>query len=291
MKAKILFFIIFFSFGIFAANSKRPTVTNSNFINGVTIDSVENITAVVKSLKSLSIKPTTRIVFDEDEEAFTYKAAVKKIHEVSFIMGEILDSFYVKNISTEDYVARTTQYLSTLDNDVDIWEIGNEINGEWLGDTPTVVAKMNSAYKVVKNKGKAAALTLYYNEGCWENKSNEMFRWAEKNISSEMKQSLDYVFISYYEDDCNDRQPDWEQVFQKLGKMFPSSKIGFGEIGTKHAERKKSYINRYYNMKISHPRFVGGYFWWYFSQDMVPSTKPLLKTLDEAMLSRKKSMK
>ena len=173
--------------------------------------------------------------------------------------------------------------MNTLGDNVDIWEIGNEINGEWLGDTATVVAKMNSAYNLVKAKGKTTALTLYYNEGCWKNKSNEMFKWAEKNISATMKEGLDYVFISYYEDDCNNLQPDWPQVFQKLGKLFPKSKIGFGEVGTKNADHKKAFINRYYNMKIKHPNFVGGYFWWYFIQDMVPSTKPLWKTLNSTI--------
>lgn len=37
---------------------------------------------------------------------------------------------------------------------VDIWVIGNEINGEWLGDTAGVVAKMTGAYDVVKAAGK-----------------------------------------------------------------------------------------------------------------------------------------
>ncbi len=277
-----------FSWCVSKPSVKQRSAPASERIYGVTIDSIENLPAIIKSLKSLKPKPTTRIVFDETVEASNYVNAAKQIHEVSYIMGEILDSFYVKSISTDEYSSRTKEYLNALGSNVDIWEIGNEINGEWLGDTPTVVAKMNAAYSLVKAKEKTAALTLYYNEGCWEKKSNEMFTWAQKNISATMKLGLDYVFISYYEDDCNDLQPDWPQVFQKLAALFPNSKIGFGEVGTKHADRKKAYINRYYNMKINHPNFVGGYFWWYFSQDMVPSSKPLLKTLNEAIATSKK---
>lgn len=276
-----------------ASNSsvKQRSSPALEMIYGVTIDSVENISAIIKSLKSLNFKPTARIVFDENVEASKYVNAVQQIHKVSFVMGEILDSYYVKNISTDKYSSRMKEYLNVLDGNVDIWEIGNEINGEWLGDTPTVVAKINAAYTIVKGQKKAAALTLYYNEGCWEKKSNEMFTWAQKNISAEIKQGLDYVFISYYEDDCNDLQPDWPHVFQKLATLFPNSKIGFGEVGTKHVDRKKAYINRYYNMTINHPNFVGGYFWWYFSQDMVPSSKPLLKALNTAIVKSKKSIK
>ncbi len=260
-------------------------------IYGVTIDSVEKLPEIIKSLKSLKIKPTTRIVFDEKIAASHYANAAEQIHKVSYIMGELLDSFYAKNISAADYSSRTKEYLNVLGSNVDIWEIGNEINGEWLGETSQVVAKMNAAYSIVKAQQKTTALTLYYNDGCWAKKPNEMFTWAQANISEAMKQGLDYVFISYYEDDCNDLQPNWPEVFERLGTMFPNSKIGFGEVGTKHLERKKAYIKRYYNMKISHPRFVGGYFWWYFSQDMVPSNKPLLKMLNTAIVSSKKSVK
>lgn len=261
----------------------RDSTTSSGIIYGVTIDSIDNLAETVSSLKSMSAKPTVRIVFDENKDASYYMDAVSQIHAVSFVMGELLDSYYVKNYSTAAYGARTSEYLNMLGSNVDIWEIGNEINGEWLGDTMTVVAKMKSTYDLVKAKGKAAALTLYYNEGCWQNKSNEMFTWTQNNVPANMKQDLDYVWVSYYEDDCNNLQPVWPQVFEKLATMFPNSKIGFGEVGTKYADRKAAYINRYYRMKINHPNYVGGYFWWYFRQDMVPFTKPLWSVLNSAM--------
>jgi hypothetical protein len=31
------------------------------------------------------------------------------------------------------------------------------------------------------------------------------------------------------------------------------------------------------------PDYVGGYFWWYFAEDMVPKTKPLFATLSAAL--------
>ena len=266
-----------------------PTpVISSGMIYGVTIDSIVNLAETVKSLSSLSFKPTTRIVFDENVAASNYVNAASQIHTVSFVMGEILDSFYMKNITTDAYSARTAEYMNALGDNVDIWEIGNEINGEWLGDTPTVVAKMNAAYNVVKAKGKKAELTLYYNELCWASQSNEMFTWAQNNISAAMKQGLDYVLVSYYEDDCNNLQPDWPQVFQKLATMFPNSKIGFGEVGSKFVTLKAPYITRYYNMKINHPNYIGGYFWWYFSQDMVPSTTSLWSVLNSAIINSQK---
>jgi hypothetical protein len=242
---------------------------------GVTIDSISKLPQIVSSLKGLSRKPTTRIVFDELVAANDYREAATKIHEVSYVMGEILDSFYLKQFSVDSYGARVSEYLDTLSDTVDIWEIGNEINGEWAGKTPEVAAKMTRAYDLVKARGLTTELTLYYNAGCYEKQANEMFAWAESNIPPRMKVGLDYVLVSYYEDDCENLQPKWQAVFDRLGDMFPNSKIGMGEVGSLKAAKKEAYMRRYYSQRIDHPRYVGGYFWWYGKQDLVPSSKPL----------------
>ncbi len=269
--------------------AETATANNAQtMIYGVTLDAVTPTNAIITSLKSHAYRPTARIVFDEYVAASYYKAPVTKIKAAANIMGELLDSYYVKRYTLDQYKARTTEYLNSMGDIVDIWEIGNEINGEWLGSTSSVVAKMTGAYDIVKARGKKTALTLYYNEECWAKPQNEMFTWANNNVPTKMKQGLDYVFISYYEDDCNDLQPNWPVVFAKLAKMFPNSKIGFGEVGTIYANRKASYIQRYYNMNITETNYVGGYFWWYYRQDMVPMTNPLWKTLNNALVTAPK---
>jgi hypothetical protein len=110
-----------------------------------------------------------------------------------------------------------------------------------------------------------------------------MFTWAQANVPDRMKQGLDYVWISYYEDDCNGLEPDWQAVFTRLAAAYPGAKLGFGECGTTMTARKADYVKRYYGMKLDVPRFVGGYFWWYFHEDMVPMTRPLFAVLSAAM--------
>jgi len=231
--------------------------------------------------------PTTRIVFDEGMPASYYRNAVDAIHPVSYIMGEILDSFFVAEMTVEQYRARMVEYLDALGDKVDVWEIANEINGSWVGETSQTIAKISAAYDETKARRKQTALTLHYAPLC-EQPAHEFFTWAA-NIPARMKAGLDYVFISFYEDDCPD-QPNWQQVFNRLGEMFPSSKIGFGENGSRHAERKQPYLDLYYganteSARIQHPRYVRGHFWWYFKQDMVPYTKPLWNVLHEKMMA------
>jgi hypothetical protein len=45
-------------------------------------------------------------------------------------------------------------------------------------------------------------------------------------------------------------------------------------------------LTRYYTMKIDQPNYVGGYFWWYYREDMVPWTEPLWNTLNAAIQSQ-----
>ncbi len=254
---------------------------------GVTIDNITDIDEITESLRQLSVKPTSRIVFDGQKPAPYYNEAVLKIHDVSFIMGEILDSYWFKDFSTSQYKDRVREYLDAFGTKVDIWEIANEINGEWLGNTDKVVEKMTDAFRIVNGEGKITAITLYYNSECYKEPENEMFRWVIENIPQYMKDSLNHVFVSYYEDDCNDIHPDWQKVFDSLQVIFPNSKLGVGECGTKIKSKKELYMNRYYNMDISTPNFVGGYFWWYYKQDCVPYTKKLWSILNSILEKEK----
>ncbi len=277
----ILWFIIILLYPRLAVSADE---LDTGRLYGVTIDNITYIDEITESLFRLERKPTARIVFDCWQSPSYYSFAVDKIHKVSFIMGEIADSYCFAQYNTGQYEARLKEYLNSFSGKVDIWEIGNEINGEWLGNTGTVVEKMKSAFRIVKDKGKCAALTLYYNLDCYQKPENEMFTWVLSNVPQNMKDSLDFVFVSYYEDDCNDFQPDWQNVFDSLNTIFPNSKLGIGECGTKISEKKSSFMKRYYSMRISTPNFVGGYFWWYYKQDCVPYTKELWSIFNSILM-------
>ena len=262
---------------------------------GVTTDAIDDVPAIVDALSHLPHRPMTRIVFDPIA-ASEYVSAAKSIHAVSDVLGELLDSSDVSKTTADAYEARTTEYLAALGTSVDVWEIGNEINGEWVGsDVTQVVAKMHRAFVKVQAAGGKTALTLYYNAGCYADAKNEMFTWATANVPADMKAGLDWVLVSYYEQDCEWQKPDWGPVFDRLAKMFPSSRVGFGECGQDKANpaltapldtQKSDYLKRTYAIDLRPAlgdRWLGGFFWWYFRQDMVPRTQPLWSTLAAAM--------
>lgn len=270
-----------------------PPPASFETVFGVTIDDISDASTIKDSLSSLAKRPFARIVFDEYVQPSYYKNTVADFHTVANIMGEILDSYYVQEYSQKDYEQRTRDYINAMADEVDIWEVGNEINGEWLGRD--AIDKAAAAYDIVKAAGESTALTLYYNgtydhgeptaNNCWENPENQMQVWAEKNVPEHMKLNLDWVLVSFYEEDCENISPDWDQVFSDLHAIFPNSKLGFGEVGSSNSFQKETILRRYYGMNRIRPEFVGGFFWWYFKQDMVPKTKELWNILNQYALS------
>ncbi|RUM41517.1 MAG: hypothetical protein DSY70_01150 [Desulfobulbus sp.] len=258
------------------------------YLFGITIDDPwTEQEAVQQALAAHKVKPTARIVFDEHVPAAEYLEPVASIHASSHVMGEILDSFYVADYSVDQYLQRTAEYIDTLADRVDIWEIGNEVNGDWLGSNADVRAKIEGAYALAEDRGLTTAINFYYNAACSsDSPEHEMFTWIEHNISQEMKNGLDYVFFSYYEDDCKGvaySRDHWQEVFARLHTIFPGAKLGFGEIGTTDTTKKAAYIQRYYSITFDKAYYVGGFFWWYYRQDCVPHTAPLWSILDRTV--------
>jgi hypothetical protein len=262
-------------------------------VYGVTADDITNLSGLVDSLRSLPHKPTTRIVFDEGQSPSYYAQAVPAVHAVSFVMGEILDSAYVAQVSVADYSKRTGDYLAAFPTTVDIWEVGNEINGDWLdttaGGAADVAAKMTAAFDLVVAAAGRTALTLY---GCSDSDAkHDMMTWTSAHVPARMLAGLDYVLVSYYEGDCGTPRSDWPAVFHQLRQLFPKAQLGFGECGAVDANGQDiatvnvagPYLQRYYGMQIAEPGYIGGYFWWYFYEDMVPKTKPMFSVLSSAI--------
>jgi hypothetical protein len=282
---KFILIIILFAFLPSAFFSAEEP---DEFMYGVTLTSVTRLPETVEALSKLHKKPTSRIVFDPWVYPEHYGEAVDQISKVSYIMGEILDSYSFQEYDLKNYKERVTQYVNYFPDKVDIWEIGNEVNGDWLGDPKDVSEKLNAAYDIVKAKNKKTAITFYYNYNCTGDPETEMFNWIQRNIRNKIRTGTDYVFVSYYEDECITTEPDWDTIFKYLQVMFPNAKLGIGECGTRDKGNSEELMKKYYDIKVSNPKFIGGYFWWYFKRDCVPYTKPGWQVLQDIIISNHK---
>ena len=132
-------------------------VKKSEQIYGLTIDDSwyesVRIEEVVLSLEKLRVKPTVRVVMSADTKPREYADLFEKLHKVAYIMAEPVDS-YEMNLykDVESYRKRFEESKKYLGDYVDIWEIGNEVNGlDWIReDSEFIVEKIKAAYEVVE---------------------------------------------------------------------------------------------------------------------------------------------
>lgn len=285
--------------------------TLKNPVYGVTLDDLSRLNAIIDSLSHLPYRPTVRVVFDPDTPASDYYAPLLKLHAVAYVMGEVLDSYYFPTTLTA-YKARTQELVSTLKGTVDVWEIANEINGEWLRPHPdgsktvvnseeTQIGQMvAAAHTIVKSAGGKTAITLYYNDdskgnNCWEKPVDYWKTWPTSFLSSTVRQGTDYALFSYYPyQDCPGLSPSWKNDFAALETIFPNAKVGFGEIGTSSTSApwsvQSNLITTYYPMvnSMNDPRFIGGVFWWNYAEQMVPySTSKYWQLLRNTLINLK----
>ena len=244
---------------------------------GITLDalSLSSIDAVTEAIRALPVKPTARVVIDADTRPSDFIPLLSRLHDVAYIMLCPCDSEDMKRYKTvEAYTSRFADCVRYLAPHVDIWEIGNEINGEgWLGGTHAFNArKAYAAWAYLNGRGFATALTAYmFKPG---DQSMTMEAWLTTYVPADMKDAIVYVLISYYDEDNDGEHDDWNAVFENLYTLFPHSFFGFGECGFVSPHRAGNAFNKqaaaYYLMAPYNDRYVGGYFWWYWQEDCVP---------------------
>jgi hypothetical protein len=256
MKTKFLILFI-----ALIALSRIVSAQLPDYFNGITLDDVRNLTVEQRTaLENLPAKTIVRVVFDADTTPDKYISALDYLRSLKlddgetrkiYIMGELLDSDYLARYRWDckasegctigedgnnfhDYKTRIDSYLnSELNEKVDIWEVGNEINGEWADEgcikksdggcvsdikeekdasgkktksvpQPKITAR-KIAYAVNAVKDKPIAVTFIHQPECTTWNDYTMSDWLRvsnlKTLIDDKK--IDYLLISYYEDNCD----------------------------------------------------------------------------------------
>jgi hypothetical protein len=182
-----------------------------------------------------------------------YIELIKRIKDgnLANVMAEVVDSDVEssskcfkgldKAAAVANYLDRTKKLYDKLGQYVDIWEIGNECNGDWVGGNfvgtannnqrrKIVVAEMKAAYDFlnakkneIENRNKLTgknekipqtAVTFYFSgvdkkRHSYENINDEMMGWIkgegahflDDNKNKIKFTNLDYLLVSYYPED------------------------------------------------------------------------------------------
>ncbi len=230
-----------------------------------------------------------RICFDPGEKPSYYAAEIANAHALGLhVVGQILDSSEMRRWSVAAFEQRTREYVSALPS-VDEWETGNEINGNWLGSTPSVVEKTRFASKYIKSHTHARVLvTLYWQLG-EDRVSDSTFTWARANMGS-ISPYVDDLGISLYPRQSPMGEP-FDRVIAALHAEFPQQRIMITELdydrgpgwwwGSKTSiapQGRDAVAAEYQSAIMGYPYSGGGTFWWYFVEEVSPGNS-LYKTL------------
>ena len=226
-----------------------------------------------------------RIVFGHGENPSKYTAMVKyaKLKGLK-IMGQPVDADDEKNYTQTEYKKRFTDFVSAFP-EIDAWEVGNEVNGDW--HSSTMAARIVDAIAEVKKRApsKLIVLTLYFEINTGSTRSS-MFSWIQSNLPKITRDKIDVVLVSLFPEQ-SPMGVFFDEMMVRLGKEFPTQKIGLGELGYSlggkefwwcQNEKDPDVTGRhavalhYYNSMFDYNGSIGGGFWWNFPAEFSKDT-------------------
>lgn len=254
---------------------------------GITVDDPQPLDSVITAL-NLPKRPTVRLVMDEGRDAHEYANICTRLSVRADLMGLFADSSIMDQYDMEDWKTRVMDYHRYLNSLMTYWEIGNEVNGEWCGNPDDVFRKVEWARDyfraqiptIYPNTKKIPLVVTYYlNKWCAPPKAiNLMANWMKA-----FPLDPDIALISYYEEDCGYvvKPEEWQGIFEEFASLLPETTlVGIGEFGNRRT-RRAEVIREFYRLPVTHPRYIGGGFYWYYREDCVSLRKPLYKVFQE----------
>jgi hypothetical protein len=251
---------------------------------GFTLDDVSNAGPDLATISDLAGDDGwVRLVFDPDQPPEHYQPAIEAAHRAGVgVLGEILDSAAMARVNLTDWTHRVERYVAALPT-VDEWEVGNEVNGNWLG--PDVLAKVAYAATYVKQHTSARTLlTLHWQLG-EDEPATSMFTWAARNLTPDLMANIDDVGISVYPED-HPLGLAFDRVFTTLHTRFPEQQLLISELdywspdlghtwwwGSRRdpTETARRAVARFYQAAVlGYPYSGGGTYWWYYRQEALP---------------------
>jgi len=227
-----------------------------------------------------------RIVFDPGPPSvYTDLIAYAKSKGLK-ILGQPVDSSYDKKFTKKQYIQRFKDYMAAFP-DIDAWEVGNEINGNWL--TPEIPQKVAEVAAYCKSMHKTTVLTFFYQINTGGPEKWSMFTWINEHLPQSTRDNIDVVLVSLYEEQAP-LGIAFDQVMTQLRAEFPKQKIGIGELGywikgqrawwelSKENAMFDGLIataSKYYPASFGYEGSVGGCFWWNFVREF--KTEPRLQ--------------
>ncbi len=265
------------------------------------VDTIQSMTSATPSTETGWV----RFVLDPTVATSTYAPEITYAHAHGLkVMVEPVDSAYCDASSpTAGFNCTAANYHTAFVNATtlltgtaapDAYEVGNEVNGDWVlsSGTNTPAARLADAATVVTTNapGKLRVLTLFWQINTAQSTSTSLFNWARANLTSAIRANLDTILLSTYVEQAP-LGLAYDEVMRQMQTEFAGKQIGIGELGywiagqrywwaysnlssgTKAtAAQLEPIADQYYRASLGYAGSVSGGFWWNFPSEVVPST-------------------
>jgi hypothetical protein len=248
---------------------------------GVTIDTIHHFRSLLDLASALTAPfGWVRVVMDPGTPFAEYAPVVDYAHRVGLeVMGEPIDSFYAKHFPGDRYLHRIQRGVRALP-EVDAWEVGNEVNGSWLG--PDMGTRLDQAvsWLASTHPDVTTVITFYFQIGTdaprWST-----FNWIRDDLTPATVEGTDVFLLSTWIEDAPIGLA-YDQVLTRLHELLPNARVGIGELGywapgtsqiwwygDRDVTRgRRAVLDQFYRAPLGYAWSLGGVFWWMFAEDM-----------------------
>ena len=248
-----------------------------------------------------------RLVFRHNPDDFFYEnmrsyneydAIIDELRSKGIrVMGCVLDTGqWPKTMTPQMYSERVKNLVFHYKDKIRSWEVGSEINGNWLGGvsnpmTPDQVFRIYyaGAAKVKEiDPSLETVATLYWWEGTAPDEEHSLFGWLRKYSNQGFGRNLDVIALSLQPED-NPVGMAFETIFQRVHDTLPDKKILLGSMGyVEQGDKLKGYYwldpedvdgarkdlaILFTTISCAAPRSLCGGFWWQALDQMYPGKK------------------
>lgn len=215
------------------------------------------------------------------------------------IMACVLDTTqWRRDLTPELYSRRVRNLVVRYASKIRSWEVGSELNGDWLGGpkTPLGLEKTFRIYKAGVEAVKAheptleTVATLYWWEATAPGEEYSLGGWLKRYVPEGFGEGLDVVSLSLQPED-NPVGMAFERVFDQVREALPAQKLMLGSFGYVEKSElngywwfdpkdidaaRKDLLVLYTAASCAMPRSLCGGFWWQtLDQMLLPQTKKM----------------
>ncbi|MBI4377414.1 MAG: hypothetical protein HY549_13320 [Elusimicrobia bacterium] len=212
------------------------------------------------------------------------------------IMGCALDTAqWPSQLTPEFYGERVKNLVLHYRGSISSWEVGSEINGDWLGglSSPLPSDKVFRIYSAGVSAVKSVdpsletVATLYWWENTAPDHEHSLFGWLKRFVPQGFGKDLDVLGLSLETQD-NPLGLALEPVFESLRQTLPSQKLMVGSLSHGDGNELRGYwwldpsdieASRTDLISLNTPAAcalrgsIGGGFWWHTLGQMLPSKR------------------